>query len=79
MCSIDSSILLYADPDRPKNDKASILSDTVQILKDLTAQVNRIKAEYATLTEESREVIFFVFLYICTNAMLHIQLHILFY
>lgn len=58
---IDSSILPYADPDRPKNDKASILSDTVQIVKDLTAQVNRLKAEYATLNEESREVIFFCF------------------
>ncbi|KAI8554116.1 hypothetical protein RHMOL_Rhmol05G0072700 [Rhododendron molle] len=44
------------DPDRPKNDKASILSDTVQIVKDLTAQVNRLKAEYATLNEESREL-----------------------
>lgn len=55
----------YADPDRPKNDKASILSDTVQIVKDLTAQVNRLKAEYATLNEESREVIFFVF---CNNV-----------
>lgn len=44
------------DPDRPKNDKASILSDSIQIVKDLTAQVNRLKAEYATLTEESREL-----------------------
>ncbi|KAK2983789.1 hypothetical protein RJ640_017192 [Escallonia rubra] len=44
------------DPDRPKNDKASILVDTVQVLKDLTAQVNRLKAEYAALTEESREL-----------------------
>ena len=48
----------YADPDRPKNDKASILTDTIQIVKDLTAQVSRLKAEYASLTEESREVIF---------------------
>lgn len=47
----------FADPDRPKNDKASILSDTVQMLKDLTAQVERLKSEYAALTEESREVI----------------------
>lgn len=44
------------DPDRPKNDKASILSDTVQMLKDLTAQVERLKSEYAALTEESREL-----------------------
>ncbi|XVE67109.1 hypothetical protein DITRI_Ditri08aG0134000 [Diplodiscus trichospermus] len=44
------------DPDRPKNDKATILTDTVQLLKDLTAQVTKLKAEYATLTEESREL-----------------------
>nr|WKV22677.1 bHLH9 [Bupleurum chinense] len=44
------------DPDRPKNDKASILGDTIQVLRDLTTQVDRLKAEYATLTEESREL-----------------------
>lgn len=47
---------LFADPDRPKNDKASILSDTIQMLKDLTAQVEKLKSEYAALTDESREV-----------------------
>ncbi|KAF8012625.1 hypothetical protein BT93_I0706 [Corymbia citriodora subsp. variegata] len=44
------------DPDRPKNDKATILTDTVQVLKDLTAEVNRLKAECTALTEESREL-----------------------
>ncbi|KAL8540141.1 hypothetical protein ACS0TY_001651 [Phlomoides rotata] len=44
------------DPDRPKNDKASILTDTIQMLKDLTAQVDKLKSEYGTLTEESREL-----------------------
>lgn len=44
------------DPDRPKNDKASILVDTIQILKDLTSQVNKLKSEYTSLTEESREL-----------------------
>ncbi|KAF5738121.1 transcription factor bHLH [Tripterygium wilfordii] len=44
------------DPDRPKNDKATILTDTVQVLKDLTAEVNRLKAECAVLSEESREL-----------------------
>ncbi|WVZ04513.1 hypothetical protein V8G54_025319 [Vigna mungo] len=43
------------DPDRPKNDKATILSDTIQLLKDLTSQVGKLKEEYATLNEESRE------------------------
>lgn len=44
------------DPDRPKNDKATILTDTIQLLKDLTADVNRLKTEYAALSEESREL-----------------------
>ncbi|KAL6497893.1 hypothetical protein OROHE_026739 [Orobanche hederae] len=44
------------NPDRPRNDKASILADTIQMLKDLTAQVDKLKSEYASLTEESREL-----------------------
>ncbi|CAN6485359.1 unnamed protein product [Victoria cruziana] len=44
------------DPDRPKNDKATILTDAIQMVKDLTAHVNRLKAEYASLSEESREL-----------------------
>ncbi|XP_078167530.1 transcription factor bHLH121-like isoform X2 [Carex rostrata] len=44
------------DPERPKNDKATILSDTIQVLKDLDAEVNRLKAEYASLSEESHEL-----------------------
>ncbi|KAF3434653.1 hypothetical protein FNV43_RR21738 [Rhamnella rubrinervis] len=44
------------DPDRPKNDKATILADTIQLLKDLTSQVNKLKAEHIMLTEESREL-----------------------
>lgn len=52
---------LYTDPDRPKNDKATILTETVQMLKDLTAEVNRLKTEHKTLSEESREVRFLFF------------------
>uniref|UniRef100_A0A5B6YJI5 BHLH domain-containing protein n=1 Tax=Davidia involucrata TaxID=16924 RepID=A0A5B6YJI5_DAVIN len=44
------------DPDRPKNDKATIVTDTIQLLKDLTAEVNRLKADCAAHTEESREL-----------------------
>lgn len=44
------------DPDRPKNDKASILTDTIQVLKDLTAHINKLKAEHTALTEEAREL-----------------------
>ncbi|CAJ1932684.1 unnamed protein product [Sphenostylis stenocarpa] len=44
------------DPDRPKNDKATILTETVQMLKDLTAEVNRLKTEHKALSEESNEL-----------------------
>lgn len=44
------------DADRPKNDKATILTDTVQLLKDLTAEVDKLKAEHAALNDESREL-----------------------
>ncbi|GER55254.1 basic helix-loop-helix (bHLH) DNA-bindingsuperfamily protein [Striga asiatica] len=50
-------LALLADPDRPKNDKASILTDTILMLKDLTSQVDRLKSEYAALNEEFRELI----------------------
>ncbi|KAK6924491.1 hypothetical protein RJ641_010691 [Dillenia turbinata] len=43
-------------PERPKNDKGTILTDTIQMIKELTAEVNRFKAECAALSEESREL-----------------------
>ncbi|KAK9284313.1 hypothetical protein L1049_023484 [Liquidambar formosana] len=43
-------------PDRPKNDKGTILTDTIQMLRDLTAEVGILQAEYAGLSEESREL-----------------------
>jgi hypothetical protein len=49
-------MLKYPDPDRPRNDKATILGNTIQMLKDLTSQVNKLKDEYTSLSEEAREV-----------------------
>ncbi|GAV71827.1 HLH domain-containing protein [Cephalotus follicularis] len=40
----------------PNNDKATILTDTIQLLKDLTSEVNRLKAEFVALSEESTEL-----------------------
>lgn len=48
---------MFADPNRPKSDKASILIDTIQTLKDLMTQVDRLKAEHVTLSQESCEVV----------------------
>lgn len=44
------------DADRPKNDKATILADTIQLLQELTAEVNKLKSEHAALSEESGEL-----------------------
>lgn len=44
------------DPDRPKNDKATILGDTIQMLKELTAEVKRLKNDEMSLTEEKRDI-----------------------
>lgn len=45
------------DPDRPRNDKATILTETIQVLKDITAEVDRLKTEHKSLSEESHELI----------------------
>lgn len=45
-----------ADPDRPKNDKATILGDSVQVVKELRSDVKRLKCEQASLLDESRDV-----------------------
>lgn len=47
---------MYADPDRPKNDKATILGDSVQVVKELRSDVKRLKCEQASLLDESRDV-----------------------
>lgn len=44
------------DPERPKNDKGTMLGDTIQLLKDMTAEVGRLKADYKALSEESHEL-----------------------
>ncbi|CAM6040582.1 unnamed protein product [Sphagnum compactum] len=44
------------DPDRPKNDKATILGDSVQVVKELRAEVKRLKYEQTTLLDESRDL-----------------------
>ncbi|KAJ1279132.1 hypothetical protein BS78_04G132200 [Paspalum vaginatum] len=43
-------------PDHPRNDKATILGDTIQMLKDLTSQVKKLKTEYTSLSEEAHEL-----------------------
>lgn len=44
------------DPNRPRNDKATILADTIQLLKDMTSQISKLQSEHATLSEESCEL-----------------------
>lgn len=44
------------DPDRPKNDKATILGESVQVVKDLRDEVKRLKTEHTSLLDESRDL-----------------------
>lgn len=51
-----SDLASALDPDRPKNDKATILGESVQVVKDLRDEVKRLKTEHASLLEESRDL-----------------------
>lgn len=44
------------DPDRPKNDKATILGESVQVVKELRSEVKRLKCEQTSLLDESRDL-----------------------
>lgn len=51
-----SELASALDPDRPKNDKATILGESVQVVKDLRDEVKRLKTEHASLLDESRDL-----------------------
>lgn len=44
------------DSDRRKNDKATIVIDAIQALKDLTSEVSRLRSEHVALYRESNEL-----------------------
>eukprot|EP00250_Pteridium_aquilinum_P010463 c19407_g1_i1 orf=844-2100(+) len=44
------------DPERPKNDKATILGESIQVVKDLREEVKKLKTEHASLLDESAEL-----------------------
>lgn len=50
-----------ADPVRPKNDKGTILSDSISAVNELHAEIERLKTEQVTLSDESRDVSFVIF------------------
>ncbi|WJX10360.1 hypothetical protein P8452_01095 [Trifolium repens] len=50
-------IVNAADPDRPRNDKATIMTETIQVLKDITDEVDRLKTEQKSNYEEAHELI----------------------
>lgn len=51
-----SELASALDPDRPKNDKATILGESVQVVKDLREEVKRLKTEHTSLLNESRDL-----------------------
>ncbi|KAH7423969.1 hypothetical protein KP509_12G083300 [Ceratopteris richardii] len=44
------------DAERPKNDKATILGESIQVVKDLRDEVKRLKTEHTSLLEESNDL-----------------------
>ena len=60
-CNSDMQI-----PIHQKNCKATILDDTIQLLKDVAAQVNKLKGEHSLQAEESQEVIPSYPLFLCS-------------
>ena len=48
--------LCSSDPDRPKNDKATILGESIQVVKELRDEVKRLKTEHSSLLDESTDV-----------------------
>lgn len=47
---------MISDPIRPKNDKGTILSEGILALKELRAEIARLKSEQIALRDESRDV-----------------------
>ena len=48
--------LFFVELDWQKNDKATILVESIQLMKDLRAEVKRLKIQHEALLEESRDV-----------------------
>ncbi|EFJ14637.1 hypothetical protein SELMODRAFT_445783 [Selaginella moellendorffii] len=44
------------DPEKPKQDKASILGDSLQAVKNLRVEIKRLRIERGTLFDESRDL-----------------------
>lgn len=59
-CAVHGVVVVVSfcltEPDRPKNDKATILGDSVQAVRDLRAELRRLKSEHEALLDETREV-----------------------
>eukprot|EP00252_Welwitschia_mirabilis_P012638 TRINITY_DN2790_c0_g1_i1.p1 TRINITY_DN2790_c0_g1~~TRINITY_DN2790_c0_g1_i1.p1 ORF type:complete len:410 (+),score=107.85 TRINITY_DN2790_c0_g1_i1:233-1462(+) len=51
-----SELASALDPERPKSDKASILIESVQVVKELREELKRLNEEHVLLLDESREL-----------------------
>lgn len=54
------------DPVRPKNDKGSILADSILMLSEIRSEIARMKGDHLALVDESRDVSSFD----CSKGML---------
>lgn len=47
---------MLSDPIRPRNDKGSILAESILAVNELRADIARMKSENVALSDESRDV-----------------------
>lgn len=50
--------IVISDPVRPRNDKGSILAESILAVTELRAEIARMKSEHIALSDESRDVSF---------------------
>lgn len=55
----------FSDPIRPRNDKGSILAESILAVNELRAEIARMKSEQIALSDESRDVSFYSSPFVC--------------
>jgi len=50
---------VISDPIRPRNDKGSILAESILAVNELRTEIARMKSEHITLSDEARDVSFY--------------------
>lgn len=56
LCFLSTIQMFCPDPARPKNDKATIICDSISTVMELRREIAKLKTERAALLEEQKEV-----------------------